>query len=281
MKISKNIKKTDDMEKYEQETGKKAIWNDEVTEGFKKWLKGEKIYEQDKERITLLVSEDIKNEWQDFMKTQRFSTLSKMIRKAVNHYIKDISNQVSVKTIKKLSHNLKEPLTTIKGYTHLLIENYKDKLEWDVLSKIKDVYDQSIILEKAIDDALGISKKEMIDILIVDDDKLTNRVLNDIFKMKGYSTKTATSGSEVFKIIESITPKIILLDIILPEVNGYEICKKIKEQERYKDLIIYFITAVPRTEVESEIKETSANGFFLKPFNFSEFEIIDETLSKS
>lgn len=281
MKISKNIKKTDDMEKYEQETGKKAIWNDEVTEGFKKWLKGEKIYEQDKERITLLVSEDIKNEWQDFMKTQRFSTLSKMIRKAVNHYIKDISNQVSVKTIKKLSHNLKEPLTTIKGYTHLLIENYKDKLEWDVLSKIKDVYDQSIILEKAIDDALGTSKKETIDILIVDDDILTNRVLNDIFKMKGYSTKTATSGSEALKIIERITPKIILLDIILPEVNGYEICTKIKEQERYKDLIIYFITAVPRAEVEREIKETGANGFFLKPFDFSEFEIIDETLSKT
>jgi len=281
MKISKDIKKTEDMEKYEQETGKKAIWKDGVTEGFKKWLKGEKIYEQDKERITLLVSEDIKNEWQDFMKTQRFSTLSKMIRKAVNHYIKDISNQVSVKTIKELSRNLKEPLTTIKGYTHLLIENYKDKLEWDVLSKIKDVYDQSIILEKAIDDALGISKKEMIDILIVDDDILTKKVLNDIFKMKGYSTKTAASGSEALKIIERITPKIILLDIILPELNGYEICKKIKEQERYKDLIIYFITAVPRTEVESEIKETGANGFFLKPFDFSEFEIIDETLSKS
>ncbi|MHA2132192.1 MAG: hypothetical protein ACW99L_19645, partial [Promethearchaeota archaeon] len=66
MKISNNIKKTEEIKTYEEETGKKAIWKNSVTEGFKKRVKGEKIYEADKERITFLVSEGTKNKWQEF-----------------------------------------------------------------------------------------------------------------------------------------------------------------------------------------------------------------------
>ena len=274
------MKKTEEMKKYEEETGKNAVWKDSVTEGFKKWLRGEKIYEKNKERITFLVSEGTRNEWQKFMEKQNFSTFSKLIRKAIAYYIETSENQLSVKTISNLSHRLKEPLTTIKGYTHLLIENYRDKLGWEVLSKIKDVYDQSLILEKIINDALDINKMEEIDILIVDDDASTNKVLADIFKMKEYSSKTTTSASEVFEILNRMTPKVILLDIILPESNGYEICKKIKQQIRFKDIPIFYITAVPSNEVEGQIIKTGAEGYFLKPFNFSEFEILYKFLSK-
>ncbi len=268
------------MKKYEEETGKNAIWKDSVTEGFKKWLRGERIYEKNKERITFLVSEGTRNEWQKFMEKQNFSTFSKLIRKAITYYIETSENQLSVQTISNLSHKLKEPLTTIKGYTHLLIENYKDKLGWEVLSKIKDVYDQSLLLENIINGVLDPNKKEDIDILIIDDDASTNKVLADIFKMKDYSCKTATSASEVFEMLIKIFPKVILLDIILPESNGYEICKKIKQQERFKDIPIYYITAVPGNEVDGQIHKTGAEGYFLKPFNFSEFEILDKFLSK-
>jgi len=225
-----------------------------------------------KERITFLVSEGTRDEWQKFMEKQNFSTFSKLIRKAIAHYIETSENHLSVETISNLSHNLKEPLTTIKGYAHLLIENYKDKLGWEVLSKIKDVYDQSLVLERVINQALDTNKKEEIDILIVDDDVSTNKVLADIFKMKDYSSKTATSASEVFEILSRVSPKVILLDIILPESNGYEICKKIKQQERFKDIPIFYITAIPSNEVEGQIIKTGAEGYFLKPFNFSEFE---------
>jgi len=54
------------MIKYEDETGKYAIWQEKITEGFKKWLKGEKIYDRDKERISLYVSENTKERWQEF-----------------------------------------------------------------------------------------------------------------------------------------------------------------------------------------------------------------------
>ncbi len=269
------------MKKYEEETGKKAIWRDKVTTSFKKWSKGEKIYEKDKERITFLVSEGTKSKWQEYMQLKNISTFSKLIRRAIDYYMESNLNNSSKQSISNLCLRLKEPLTTIKGYTHLLIENYKDKFEWDVLSKIKDVYDQSFLLEKIIEETLNFDKKEHVDILIVDDDKYTNKVLVDIFLMKDLSIKTASSGDEAIRMLNVISPKIILLDVILPGISGYEICKKIKKQERFKDILIYYITAVPRNKVEEMIDETGADGYFLKPFNYSEFEILEANLSNS
>ncbi len=64
-----NIDLTDErikgyMRKYEKENDKYAIWRGAITEGFKKWLKGEKIYTRDKERISLYVDDKIKGDWQ-------------------------------------------------------------------------------------------------------------------------------------------------------------------------------------------------------------------------
>ena len=117
------------------------------------------------------------------------------------------------------------------------------------------------------------------DILIVDDDPLTNKVLKNFFTLKGYSCKDAITGNEALKFIEKNRPKVLLLDIILPHFDGYELCKMIKE--KYKDLPIYYITAVPLSEVSKKVQETGASGFFLKPFNFQEFDVLYEILLKS
>lgn len=231
---------------------------------------------EEKDRITILVSEETKNRWQDFSKIKKYSTLSKLIRESVEFFIDFSSKPNPATMLSNLSHDLKEPLTTIKGFSHLLIENYRDKLDWGTLSKIKDMYDQSLILEGIITNTLDSYEygKDEYDILLVDDDASTNKVLIDFFQLKGFSCKDVTSGSELFKELELFRPKIILLDILLPDISGYEICKKIKLDENYKDIPIYYITAVPGNEVTQKMKETMADGFFLKPFNFSEFEKI-------
>ena len=229
---------------------------------------------KEKERITILVSEETKNKWLNYSQKKDYSTLSKLIRKAVDFYIDFSLKPNPITTISKLSHDLKEPLTAIKGFSHLLIENYKDKLDWATLSKIKEVYDQSLNLEGIITNALDDYQRESFeyDILLVDDDTSTNKVLIDFFRIKGYSCKDVTSGTELFRELENYKPKIILLDILLPDINGYEICKKIKLDEKYKHIPIFYITAVPRNEVKEKLKETMADGYFLKPFNFYEFE---------
>ena len=130
------------MEQYHEETEKFAIWRGVVTEGFKRWLRRETIYDRDKERISLYVSDDTKSEWQNFinMNKEEYTTISKLIRKSVEYFI-NIQSKFSTENplkldnqaITNISHALKEPLTSIKGFSQLLIENYKDDENYNFL----------------------------------------------------------------------------------------------------------------------------------------------------
>ncbi|MHA1297584.1 MAG: ATP-binding response regulator [Promethearchaeota archaeon] len=278
------------IEKYENETGKFAIWRDSITEGFKKWLKGEKIYLRDKERISLYVSDKTKAKWQEFIDKHKkeYKTFSKLIRDSVNAFIETIKNnkldqsEKELKKISRISHALKEPLTTIKGYAQLLLESeeYKDKLTPSIRETIKNIFEQSNLLEDIIRSFLDNIKEtsEKIDVLLIEDDLSTIKLIKRIFESKGYTCKGVISGLKGLRMLERMQPKIILLDIILPDSNGYEICKILKSDKRWKDIPIYFLTAISATEVKKNLKETKADGYILKPFNFSDFEIIFHVL---
>ncbi|KKN57390.1 hypothetical protein LCGC14_0562620 [marine sediment metagenome] len=280
IKIEKDEKLKDSMRIYEKETKKKAIWRGNITENFKKWQRGEKIYIDNKERICILVSEDLKNKWQDFGTKNNISTLSKLIRESVEFYMILKSNKFDFENISNITHYLKEPLTSIKGFSEILIENHKHELSWDVLLKIRNIFDESKILEKRIE-SLSINKikiEPQYDVLIVDDDLSTIKLLTDYFESKGYICENAIDGETTLEKIKDFTPKLILLDIILPNISGYDVCKKIKSNPKIKDVLIYYITAVPPLEVKQHVKETGAEGYFLKPFNMGDFNILFDYL---
>ncbi len=162
------------------------------------------------------------------------------------------------------------------GNLHLLIENYKDKLDTEILFKLKEIYDKSLIIEQLIYNLqeTHITEAQKYDILIVDDDEATNKVLIDYFKLKGYSSKAVRSGEQVVVELQKVIPKLILLDIILPESDGFEICKEIKSNNNFRDILVYYITAIPRYEVEKMMSETKADGYFLKPFDFEKLDTL-------
>ena len=85
--MANNIEKTEEMKRYEEETGKFAIWRGNITESFKKWKKGEKIYDKNKERVSLYVSEKKKAQWQKFAVNNDISTISKLVRESVDSYM--------------------------------------------------------------------------------------------------------------------------------------------------------------------------------------------------
>ena len=270
---------------YQERTDKYAIWRGSITEGFKKWLKGEKIYDRDKERISLYVSEGTKTKWQDFKESHEYSTISALIRDSVDYYIEQKSDflrgglqGMNEKTISNISHALKEPLTTIKGFSQLLLENYKEELDSEVLSTIKNIFDQSMLLENKIISILDNIKtndvEHQYDILLIEDDLATIRLLTSYFESKGYKCKGVVSGTKGLEEIRGGLPKLILLDIILPDISGYEICKMIKDHNKYKEVPIFLLTAIPGSEVEKKMSETRADGYILKPFDFSDFEIL-------
>ncbi|MFX1455660.1 MAG: response regulator [Promethearchaeota archaeon] len=265
-----------EMEQYEQETGKRAVWHGNITEGFKKWKRGEEVYGKDKKGIGILVSEKTKSKWEKFAEENNFSTVSKLIRKAVNFYIEFQSKQHLLSNSSKVSHDLKEPLTVIEGFSQLIFENESDTLKLDTLLKIKEIYSQSLLLEKKIDNLLSNAKPEtsQYDILIIEDDLPTITVLTNFFKARGYSCQGISSGMKGLEELSKSYPKLVLLDIILPDINGYKICKQIKSDERLKNIPVFYITAMPESEVSGKIEETGAEGYLLKPFKFPKFNVL-------
>ncbi len=236
-----------------------------------------------KKYIGLNVDEDIKIKWQNFADSHDYSTVSKLIREAVNFYVDSHVKVNYLKNISKIYHGLKEPLTSIKGFSQLITERFSNELSEEVLLRIREIINQSTLLEKKIYGILTDLEPEesQYDVLIIEDDPATIMVLQDFFELRGFICRGASTGEKGLEELSRKSPKLILLDIVLPDIDGYEIAKRIKFNEKFtenKDVPIYYITAVPEIEVSRKIEETGANGFFLKPFEFPKFEVLFQYL---
>ncbi len=234
----------------------------------------------DTKRIGILVSEDTKNKWEKFVDEYEFTTISMLIRKAVNFYIDSEPLISLINNFSKITHDLKEPLTSIKGFSQLILEHESDKLDTNILLRIKEIYDQSVFLERKINSIINEFEPvhPTYDILIVDDDSPTIMVLTDFFEINGFSSFGVTTGAKALDELSRTTPKLIILDIILPDITGYEICKIIKQDDKLKHIPIFYISAIPESEASKKIKETGADGLFCKPFNFSDLNILFDYL---
>lgn len=102
-------------------------------------------------------------------------------------------------------------------------------------------------------------------ILIVDDEPTNIRILNEILKNE-YEIIISTSGENAVRIANDIIPDLILLDIIMPEMNGYEVCESIHANEATKNIPVIFITAKTEAEDESRGLKLGAIDYIAKPF---------------
>ena len=172
----------------------------------------------------MIISKDTKKIWEDFIEKYNISTISKLIRNSVDYYMESKSKSSLLENITSLTHDLKEPLTSIKGFSQLTMENDLDKLEnlHTIRARIKEIYNQSVFLENKINEILnGVeTKHNQYDILIIEDDSPTIMVLTDFFKIKGYSSVGVTTGTKALEELNRWTPRLILLDILLPDISG-------------------------------------------------------------
>ncbi len=107
-------------------------------------------------------------------------------------------------------------------------------------------------------------------ILVVDDEPVNVQVLKNHLSINHYSTLTARDGFEALDILEKQTPDLVLLDLMMPRMNGYEVCQKIRKTHDNSTLPIIMLTA--RTQVDDLIKglRFGANDYISKPFNKEE-----------
>ena len=109
-------------------------------------------------------------------------------------------------------------------------------------------------------------------ILVVDDTPANLQLLASVLKERGYKTRPVPSGLLALQAALSEPPDLILLDINMPEMNGFEVCQSLKADEKLRDIPVIFISAL--NEVLDKVKAFAVGGvdYITKPFQFDEVQ---------
>jgi len=104
-------------------------------------------------------------------------------------------------------------------------------------------------------------------ILVVDDTPRNVKLLADLLGVKGYAVVTAASGREALMKIDAEPPDLVLLDVVMPEMSGYEVCLKLRENPATAMLPVIMVTALDPSQERVKGIEAGADDFLTKPIN--------------
>jgi len=104
-------------------------------------------------------------------------------------------------------------------------------------------------------------------ILVVDDTPVNLKLLGDLLTAKGYTITTAASGSEALEKIDRDPPDLVLLDVMMPGMSGYEVCKKLRENPATAILPVVMVTALDPGQERVKGIDAGADDFLSKPIN--------------
>ena len=104
-------------------------------------------------------------------------------------------------------------------------------------------------------------------ILVVEDSPTQAEQLSYLLEKNDYVVVAATNGNIALECINERKPMLIISDIVMPEMNGYELCKEIKASEKMMDIPVILLTALTRTEDVLEGISCGADNFITKPYS--------------
>lgn len=107
-------------------------------------------------------------------------------------------------------------------------------------------------------------------ILIIDDDAIARETLTEHLLRDNYAPFFASGGAEAFELLEQVNPDLILLDVMMPGVNGYEVCRNLKSQRRWQHVPVILITALDTQRDLLEGLAAGADEFLTKPVSRAE-----------
>ncbi|OGC36073.1 hypothetical protein A2311_00460 [candidate division WOR-1 bacterium RIFOXYB2_FULL_48_7] len=105
-------------------------------------------------------------------------------------------------------------------------------------------------------------------ILVVDDEPVILRAIADRLKAKGYDVLTAETGEEGYDKTMQFKPDLVVLDVLLPKINGWEVCQKLKADESVKHIPVIILTVKAKEIDEIKSFECGAEAYMTKPFEF-------------
>ena len=114
-------------------------------------------------------------------------------------------------------------------------------------------------------------------ILVVDDDESVLSFLTFSLKGEGFRVLEAQDAEKALKVLEKHTPDLILLDIMLPKMDGFAMCRKVRENSRFASVPVLFVTAYADPNSLKNTQSAGAQGLIEKPIMYSELlvQILD------
>lgn len=109
--------------------------------------------------------------------------------------------------------------------------------------------------------------------MIVDDNRRNVELLTEQFAQSGYETVSCFSGNEVIDMVSRERPDLILLDIMMPNLDGFQTCKILKEKEKDRFLPIILISVKDDSESKIRGLSSGADDYMIKPYDFHELKI--------
>lgn len=103
-------------------------------------------------------------------------------------------------------------------------------------------------------------------ILLIDDHQTVFRLLEAIVRIKGYKLLYAESGQQGIVMARQEKPDLILLDVMMPDIDGFKVCQYLKENDSTKDIPVMFLTARGAEDDMATGRKAGAAGFMTKPF---------------
>lgn len=107
-------------------------------------------------------------------------------------------------------------------------------------------------------------------ILIVDDEQDIVESLQFVLEAAGFECHCAYNGEEGLNLAKQILPDLIILDVMMPKINGYKICRLLKYDNKYKNIPILMVTARSQDEDKLIGEETGVDEYITKPFDLDE-----------
>jgi len=103
-------------------------------------------------------------------------------------------------------------------------------------------------------------------ILIVDDDLRMDRMLTFLFEAQGFTVKFSETGQDAIEILKEYRPDVILLDLLMPEMDGFEVCEKIKKNPELAHIPVIVLSALPYLSHKERAFSLGACEYIEKPF---------------
>lgn len=108
-------------------------------------------------------------------------------------------------------------------------------------------------------------------ILVIEDNPLNMKLVVDFLEHKGFSLLKATDGETAFKFLNKNIPDLIILDIRLPDIDGFTIFDTIRKDDNLKNIKVMAMTALAMSDDEQRLKEAGFDAYILKPIDIKEF----------